>query len=166
MSYSRANQNRDRGYAGLGKLRKTLRRMEPEINGGVKATIEKGAEAIETDIVINGQSHRITGDMIEAISTKMGRDGMTAVIGPGAKWVSISKSPFNTALVSARNAWGAFQFFKAYWIEFGTKGSPERNIPPQPAKPFVQPAWDANKGWLIREARAAVSNAIRRASSE
>lgn len=166
MSFSRAKQNQARGYAGLSKLRKTLKRIEPETTNGIRAVIDKGAEAIETDILINGQSHHLTGDMLESVSVKKGRDGMTAVIGPGAKWVSINKSPFNTEIVTEKNAWGAFQFLKAYWIEFGTKGKPELNIPPLPAQPFVQPAWDSNKPWLIKEVRAAVHAAIARASSE
>lgn len=167
MSFSRAKQNQARGYAGLGKLRKTLRRIEPETTQGIKDVIEKGALAIENDIVSNGQAHRITGDMIQSVAIKYGRYRMTAVIGPGASSISVSKSPFDTTLyVTQKSKFMAWQFFKAYWIEFGTKGAPDRNIPPQPAQPFVQPAWDSNKGWLIRDAKAAVSRAIQRASSE
>lgn len=167
MSFSRARQNQARGYAGITKLRKTLRRIEPEATNGIKATIQKGAEAIETDILINGQAHRLTGDMLDSISIKYGRDRMTAVIGPGASAISVSKSPFNTTLYkSNKSKYMAWQFFKAYWIEFGTKGSPDLNIPPQPAQPFVQPAWDSNKAWLITQMKTAVNNALARASSE
>lgn len=167
MSFSRAQQNSARGYAGLSKLRKTLKRIEPETVSGVKAAIEKGATAIEQDIVNNGREHRITGDMLQSIAVKKGRDGLTAVIGPGAKAITVSKSPFDTTMyVTQKSKFLAWQFFKAYWLEFGTKGTPERNIPPQPATPFVQPAWDSNKGWLIKEVKTAVSRAIARASSE
>jgi len=167
VSFSRAKQNQARGYAGLSKLRKTLRRIEPETTQGVKDSIQKGAEAIEADILINGQAHRITGDMLNSVAIKYGRDRMTAVIGPGAASISVNKSPFNTTLyVSQKSKFNAWQFFKAYWIEFGTKGAPSRNIPPQPAKPFVQPAWDSNKTWLISDVKAAVKKAIQRASSE
>lgn len=167
MSYSRAKQNRDRGYSGLTKLRKTLRRIDPETTAGVKESIQRGAEAIETDILINGQAHRITGDMLGSVAIKYGRDKLTAVIGPGASSISVNKSPFSTTLyVTNTSKFNAWQFFKAYWIEFGTKGAPSRNIPPQPAKPFVQPAWDSNKTWLISDVKAAVKKAIQRASSE
>lgn len=167
MSFSRAQQRQARGYAGLGKLRKTLRRIEPETTQGVKNAIQKGAEAIETDILINGQSHYLTGDMLASVSIKYGRDKMTAVIGPGAESISVSKSPFDTTLyITQKSKFNAWQFFKAYWIEFGTKGSPERNIPALPAQPFVQPAWDSNKTWLIREVKDAVGRALQRASSE
>jgi len=161
------SSRQSRGYAGLGKLRKTLRRIEPETTQGVKDAIKDGAEGIRTDIIINGQSHFITGEMIRSVEVKLGRDGMTAVIGPGAKSISVSKSPFDTTLyVTAPSKLGAWQFFKAYWIEFGTKGSPERNIPPQPAQPFVQPAWDSNKSWLIERVKGEVSKAIKAVSRE
>jgi len=167
VSFSRAKQNQARGYAGVSKLRKTLRRIEPETVTGVKAAIRKGAEAIETDILINGQSHHLTGDMLASVAIKYGRDNMTAVIGPGAESISVNKSPFNTTLyVSQKSKYNAWQFFKAYWLEFGTKGSPDLNIPPQPATPFVQPAWDSNKTWLVSEVRAAVNTALQVASSE
>lgn len=166
MSFSRARQNTAKGYSGVTKLRKTLRRIDPELTKGIKKAITKGAEQVHFDIVLGAQSHRLTGDMIESISVKYGRDNMTAVIGPGAKWVSVNKSPFNTSLITEKNAWGAWQFFKAYWIEFGTKGSPDLNIPPQPSQPFVGPAWDSNKPWLIKECRAAVEYALVVASYE
>jgi len=135
VSFSRAKQSQARGYSGVTKLRKTLRRIDPELTKGVKTAIQQGSETIHFDISLNAQSHRFTGDMIDSISIKYGRDGMTSLIGPGAKWVSVSKSPFNTALITEKNAWGAWQFFKAYWLEFGTKGAPDRNIPAQPAPP-------------------------------
>ena len=167
MSFSRAKQNQARGYAGLSKLRKTLRRIEPETTDGIRAVIEKGAKAIETDILINGQSHRLTGDMLASVDIKYGRDKMTAVIGPGAASVTVNKSPFDTTLyVSQKSKFNAWQFFKAYWIEFGTKGAPDLNIPPQPAQPFVQPAWDSNKPWLVAEVRSAVNKALQVAASE
>lgn len=166
MTFSRAQQRQARGYAGITKLRKTLRRIEPEATDQVRKAIDKGSQAIEADILINGQSHYLTGDMLNSVAIKKGRDGMTAVIGPGAASISVSKSPFDTTLyVTQKSKFNAWQFFKAYWIEFGTKGTPAQNIPPQPAQPFVQPAWDSNKTWLIADVKAAVRNALRIASN-
>lgn len=179
MSFSRAKQRQARGYAGITKLRKTLRRIEPEATDGIKVAIKNGAEAIESAILFYGHDHHITGDMLQSVDTKLGRDGMTAVIGPGAGSISVSKSPFNTTLyVSQTSKHDAWQFFKAYWIEFGTKGAAARmitsgpykgrmspEIPPLPAKPFVQPAWDSNKTSVIASVKQAVKNALMRASN-
>lgn len=158
--------SRARGYAGLSKLRKTLRRLEPEAAEGIKTSFKHGAELIQYDIIQNGLQHRITGDMLRSVDVKMGRDGLTAVIGPGASRIRIGKSPFDTTMYkSAEGKHQAFQFFKAYWIEFGTKGYPERNIPAQPAQPFVQPAYDANKGWIVRNVQDEIRATLRNVTS-
>lgn len=67
------------------------------------------------------------------------------------------------------------QYFKAYWAEFGTKGNAERAkrsgkkggkklrvVPPQPARPFMQPAWDANARWARNKIREKQNEAIRK----
>lgn len=40
--------------------------------------------------------------------------------------------------------------FYAHFIELGAKASPIHNIPARPAKPFLKPAFDAEKPNLIR----------------
>lgn len=163
------------GYSGISKIRRTLRRADPEITEQLRNVMERGATAIETDILINGREHHITGDMLDAVAKKAGRDGLTYLIGPGAKSIKISKNPFDTTqYVSGVSKWRALQFFKAYWIEYGTKGrSPYRNrkgtlvkgTKRQPARPFVNPAYDMNRDWIAREAKAEVVNVIRRLTS-
>lgn len=154
------------GYAGISKLRRTLRRMEPESTDGLRKVMSDGATAIEETMLYLGREHHITGDMLQMIEQKKGRDGLTYVIGPGAKSISVSKNPFDTTLyktgISKRRA---MQFFKAYWIEFGTKGYPERNIPAQPAQPFVNPAYDANKGKIARRVREEIRAVLRDVTS-
>ena len=158
--------SRARGYAGLSKLRKTLRRLEPEAAEGIKDTFEKGAQLIQYSVIQNGSEHRISRDMFPSVSYKMGRDGLTAVIGPGADRIRIGKSPFDTTLYkSAEGKHQAFQFFKAYWIEYGTKGDPERGIPPQRAQPFVNPAYDEHKGWIVENVQGEIRAALRYVTS-
>jgi len=166
VSFSRAQQNKARGYAGISKLRKTLQRLEPEAVAGVKEAFQQGAETIHYDVLQNGMAHKLTGDMLSSVAVKYGRDGLTAVIGPGADVVTVNKSPFNTTLyVSQKRKWHAWQFFKAYWIEFGTKGAPDRNIPPQPAQPFVGPAFDANKGAISKNVQSKIHAVIAKLAS-
>lgn len=158
------------GFQGVTKLRKTLRRLEPEATKEIKAKIARGAQDIKDDAVRGARNLDKpgvgTGEMIRSITYTFGRDGMTALIGPGADRLKVSKSPFNTTLYKTkRDKEAAFNFFKAYWFEFGTKGYPKRNIPPQPARPFMNPAWDMNKDDLIRDIRAEVAKALKVAAS-
>lgn len=152
------------GFAGVTKLRKTLRRLEPEAKQGIKDSFRDAAERIHYDSLVNLRSKvsgEGSGDLAASIGIKYGRDGFTAVIGPGADTVKINKSPFNTALyVSKRAKHDAWQFFKGYWFEFGTKGNPGKNIPPQPARPFMNPAYDANKGELMRDLQGVIAKTL------
>ena len=147
------------GFSGVTKLRKTLRRLEPESVKKIKVAFNNGAEAIQFDAMSNAMGEGLidSGDMISSISIKYARDGLTAVVGPGADVIKVNKSPFNTNLyVSAKSKWHAAQFFKAYWAEFGTKGDPSRNIPPQRATYFMAKAYDMNKRRIRRDIDHAV----------
>jgi hypothetical protein len=151
------------------KLRRTLRRLEPEIVSGVKKEVKNAAEHIHFDAIANAYSAGLVdeGDMVASIAIKYGRDGLTAVIGPGASAININKSPFNTALYrSDKSKFLAYQFFKGYWAELGTKGSAAKNIPAQPATPFMQPAFDANKEAYSRAIGKAINNALKAATNE
>jgi hypothetical protein len=154
---------RKSGFTGANKLRKTLKRLDPEITKDVKIALATGAENISNDAAAIAFSKGIydTGDLIDSIEFQLGREGLTALIGPGAKRLKISKSPFNTTLyVTDRDKYGAWQFFKGYWAEFGTKGSSEHNIPPQIARPFMQPSYDANKDAISTSIQRAVNRAL------
>lgn len=140
------------------QLRRTLRRIEPTTGKRVSGAIDRTGAAIEADMV--RLVPKDEGDLAQAIARKTGRDGLTCVIGPGAKSVSISKNPFRQAALgisSATKHWRYFQFFKGYWLEFGTsKMAP---------KPFSQPAFDLNKAFGLKQIRAAVRVSLRDASS-
>ena len=156
------------GFYGANKLRKTLRRMDPDISKNVKTVLEDLAETIAIDArgIAYAKGLYDSGDMIDSIEYKIGRDGLTALIGPGASRITVSKSPFNTKLyVTDRDKYDAWQFFKGYWAEFGTKGSPEHNIAPRTPRPFMKPAFDGNKLDGLKSINKAVNNALRYASS-
>lgn len=55
--------------------------------------------------------------------------------------------------------------WRAKFTELGTKGSPARNIPAQPARPFLRPAFEANKRQIMERHRAAVAAVLNRAAS-
>lgn len=161
------------GIRGLNKLRRTLRRIEPDLQDPIRTAILNTAEAIKQDAIAGAPVDE--GDLVRSIDYKIGRDGFTAVIGPGAKAAEIARrkggSPFATQdrrgeiiRLSAANKKLLFQFFKAYWIEYGTKGSPEHNIPPLPARPFMTPAYLLNEEYGKAQVRAAVKAALDKAS--
>lgn len=145
------------------KLRRTLRRIDPSATRELHNAIDATAEAIKQDQIAGAPVDE--GDMVREIAVKTGRDGLTAVIGPGAKSVSISKNPFIEArmgIASATKKHRVFQFMKAYWIEFGTKGG--KGSPALPARPFIQPAFDMNREYGLRRIRRSISIALKRAS--
>jgi len=161
------------GIRGINKLRKTLRRIEPEMQEPIKQAIVNTAEAIKLDAIAGAPIDE--GDLVRSIDYKIGRDGFTAVIGPGARAAEIARSKGGSAFatrtvsgeiikMSAANKALLFQFYKGYWHEFGTKGSPENNIPPLPARPFMNPAYQMNEEYGKQQVRAAVKLALERAS--
>lgn len=162
-------------FKGVTKLRKTLRRIEPEVTEQTRQAMRDGAEAITLDAI--ARVPKDEGDLARSIGYQLGRDGLTAVIGPAAKQVAMVGGRTNAGAafatgskrqrkLSIKNKEALFQFFKGYWIENGTKGSPERNIPPMPARPFMGPAWDLNRDWLLRNVREGINKALEKASNK
>ena len=162
------------GFVGVSKLRRTLRRLEPEITKGVKYELARGAQAIKDDAVRNFRAIDVpeigTGELKRSISYQISRDGLTAVIGPEAKRAKLSKGIFsnnassNTYKTKPAKA-ALWNIRKGYWVEFGTKGYPKGGIPPMPARPWMNPAWDMNKDKLRERIRKEVAEAIGRESN-
>ena len=164
------------GFYGITKLRKTLRRIDSESVEEIKDSFKAGAQRISNDASAGAFAQGIydTGDMIASIEANMGRDGLTAVIGPGAKAVKISKSPFNTTLyVTDKSKESAWNFFKGYWAEFGTKGGKRSRglfrrsvkIPPKEARPFMGPAFDMNRRRIKEETFDRIGDVINEAAA-
>lgn len=138
------------------RLRIKLRRMEPEITKGVKREVARAAQDIHDASVRNFRAIDKpdvgTGDMLNSMSYNISKDGFTAVIGPGAKNAKIFKAVFGDKAEGSYKTKAAKQdrmnIMKGFWVEFGTKGAPEFDIPPMPPRPFMNPAWDANKDKL------------------
>ena len=55
--------------------------------------------------------------------------------------------------------------WRAKFVELGTKGSGARNIPPMGARPFLRPAFEVNRQWIMDRHRAAIAQVLNRAAS-
>lgn len=134
-------------YRGVNKLRRTLRRIDQAMGPGttkpVQREIADGADRILARML--SRVRRRTGRLAGLLRRRVARDGLTARIG---------------LLTKRAERLG----FHARFQEFGTRGSPERNIPPQPADPFIGPAVDAEAPGIVRKARRAIDQVLRRAS--
>lgn len=119
-----------RGLAGVSKLRRTLRRLEPEATAGIRDALERAAQTMHFDML--STIPKDSGETAQHLSYKVSRDGLTARIG------FIGKKDVEDGYV-------------ARFIEYGTKGYPKRNIPAQPARPFMAPAFDKSKGRVAKE---------------
>lgn len=161
------------GIRGVGKLRRTLRRIDPAATEALRTAIREGSEAVVADAL--AKVPRDEGDLARSIGYQLGRDGLTSVIGPAAKQVAMvggrtrATAPFATGgrrvqRLSTKNKEALLQFFKGYWLEFGTKGSPARNIPPLRPRPFMRPAWDLNRAWMIERVQQGIAKALEKAS--
>lgn len=142
MARSPSSRQRS-GLRGVGKLRRTLRRLDPETTKELREAVEEGAEAMLQDMVQG--IPKDTGDTAALLDKRVARDGLTARVG----------------MVTAK---AKRDGYVARFIEFGTKGDPKRNIPPQPARPFMTPAFDLNKDWILTRARKGISLALERAA--
>lgn len=159
------------GYKGMSKLRKLLKKVDPEARGLVADVIEGGAKAIENSMIISAPVD--SGDLVHSISYKLGRDGLSAYIGPGADRAAITKKGFgqtrrrytstgNLTSATIKDLDARFQLYKAHWIEHGTKG--HGGHPGQPARPFINPAYDANANRIKRDLSKAIDDALEMAA--
>lgn len=150
----------------LNKTRKLLRRLPDDMTDPIRAAFEQGAKDIAAEARFNLASARRTdtGDLMASIDYKVARDGLTAVVGPGAKAANIVKkatgSSFatrsTTVRLSGRSKKLLFNFFKGYWLEFGTK-----RITP---RPFMGPAFDGSRSRISTEVQKGISSALERAA--
>ena len=164
-----------KGFSGVTKLRKTLRRLDSDVTSEIREVIRRGANSILHDAKANAESAnygkepgiRDTGDMIDSMDVKFGRDGFTALIGPGAESIKGLKAVKEVRLksgklskVTIRNKRARRNVFKGLWAEFGTKGDPTQNIPKIVPAPFMQPAYDVNEGWIKKDLGKAIEKAL------
>lgn len=149
------------------KLRSTLRRIHQTMDNEVKVAMQQGAD-------------RILETMRDLIPKDTGQ-------GAAALTAFVSKSGLD-AQIGLRGKKANRRFFYLRFLEFGTKGyegakrSGNRNkratnktdgshffgkypdIPAQPAHPWLRPAYDVNREFVLADIRAAVTRTLRKAS--
>lgn len=171
-----------RGYSGISKFRRTIRRMEPEIQKKITRALEDSAREVEADAIGFAilQDIKDSGDLIHSISWKLGRDKSSVAIGPSAEAATWQKRPWDNTSerakkMSVKQKQAKWQFFKGYWAEFGTagkgitaggaggKGARKSDTMPQRARPFMNPAWETNRPGISIRMRKAVKEALKRA---
>lgn len=160
-----------RGLNGVDSLRKKLRNMEKVAESGIKPAITEILQSITMDA--KQLAPKDEGELAASIEYKLSSDGLAGVSGPAAKSAAVATavkgSPFatrSTKVATDLSKKKLFNFFKGYWAEFGTKGNPARNIPPQPARPFMRPAFDLNSSWGIKKIADAVNAQLKKMSGE
>lgn len=136
-------RRRSSGLRGATRLRRVLRRIDPEATTELRTAIDEGAEAVLYDMI--ALTPRRTGDLARLLSYRVSRDGMQARVG----------------LITKAAQRDGFYF---RFLDVGTKGYPARNIPPQPALHIRSQAMDLNRAWIIKRVEDGTSLALRRAS--
>ena len=163
-----------RGFQGVTKLRKTLRRLEPEASEELQNVVLEAGEMLQ--FLILGSAPVMSGDLRDHVGYKLSRDKLTVLAGVGANSASIQKIGFgesktrytkagNESSASLRDKADRWALYKALWAEFGTKGSPAHGIPAQPATHFHQKAFDQASPRIRAQATSAISKALKKASS-
>lgn len=145
-----------RGYRGVSKLRKTIRRMEPDVQAFVSKAMREVARDVERDAIGIAlmKDIRDEGDLIRSIDIQQRpSDPSRVVIGPAATALQWQARPWDNSSIralkmSAGQKYMKMQFFKGYWHEFGTVN--------HEARPFMNEAWDQNS----TQARAKISKAV------
>lgn len=142
-----------RGLRGVSKLRRKLRRLPDDIQRGIKNAVRDSGNlavrAIIPEIPVQ------EGDLRDALTMKVGRDGLSAKVGYTPKW----KRPWRKA------GWRA-----AYTI-FGTKGGTIKSgpakgthIPPQPPNNFMNRGWQKVRAVIFNKLTTSVDESLRKAS--
>lgn len=128
------------------RFRRLMQRLPSDLANPISRVIAESARAVWADAV-----QRVPVD------TGALRDSIGIRTTPASAEVGFDAKKF-------RREWKRAGW-RAWFIEKGTKGSPARNIPPMSARPFLRPAFEANRQWIMDRHRAVVARVLARASS-
>lgn len=128
------------------RFRRLMQRLPDAMTDPLARVIAESAQAVWADTV-----SRIPVD------TGALRDSVGIRTTPTSAEVGFSSKRF-------RKEWKRAGW-RAKFIELGTKGSAARNIPPMGARPFLRPAFEVNRQWIMDRHRAAIAQVLNRAAS-
>lgn len=140
---------------GMSRLRRKLHHMPEAVRDEVRPAMEDGAERIRD--IARTLAPKGEGDLADAITPKVSRDGLSALVG-----FSRTKAGFKRAWKKA--GW------RAHFAEFGTHGSWRREGGTMGynrgirATPFLRPAFRVALPAILDRIDAAVDRALKRAS--
>lgn len=126
------------GLRGVSELRRALKGLPVDMRKEIGLVVADTAIKVQTDMYQFAQVSRDTGITAGHIGSEISGDKLVARVG-------MTDLP---------------RGFVAKFIEFGTKGDPERNIPAQPARPFIAPAADANESEFVSNVQAVLRKVL------
>ncbi len=138
-----ARRRQRQGLAQVSRIRKILRQIPIQITKELKVAVAESAALVRDDMVALAPVD--DGQLRSEIDMQVGRDGFTARIG------------FITEKAQRKA-------FYARFLEDGTKGSPEHNIPPLSPHPFMAPALDLNRSKILDRMRDGMDRVFREAA--
>jgi len=149
------------------RLRKTLRNIHQNIDNELRPAMQKAADTVLA--TMQELVRKDTGEGAAALTAFVSKSGLDAQIGLRGKKANR-------------------RFFYLRFLEYGTKAYTEGkrsggrskrvtnksdgsnffgkypDIPARPAHPWLRPAYDVNREFILADIRAAVNNTLRRAS--
>lgn len=123
------------------RARIKLRRIIEMTDTDIKSAMQDAVNMLQKEVVM--RVPRDTGNLEENITAYVSKNGMTGEVGLRGK--------------KARS-----RAFYARFLEFGTKGQGGK---PQPAQPFLHPAWHYSKPQIISRVGKAINSAIKKAQN-
>lgn len=139
------------------RARIKLRRILQSTDSGIRPAMQDSVNILHKEIIMN--LPRNSGNLEDLITTYVAKNGMRAEVGLRGK--------------KAKR-----EGFYLRFLEFGTKGGKPRardgsvlssgsevfgtqaDIPPMPARPVLQPAWDKEKPRIVGKINKVIEDAI------
>ncbi len=129
------------------KFRRLMQRLDKDLTEPLKREIAASGEKVFREATLRVPVD--TGELRDSIGFRVGAFSAEVGFDPKrfrAKW--------------RRAGW------RAHFTHNGTKGSAKHNIPPQPPRPFLRDAFDANKREIQEQHRKAVATVLRKAGGD